>query len=202
MSKRWTMAEKKLLGTLLHLTDKEISKVIPGTTSITVGAARTRFGFIKPVESGRFKSERTPWNKGKSYQAGGRSKETQFKKGSSPANAFRNIGDVFSIPDSTGKTYKFIKLKTNRQYPYGRYVWEQSTGENLTKNDMIRFRDGNPLNCEFDNLEKVTKAQHALRNANRKKAAESLTTTWGVVKTYEDFGMTPPYKFRSKRKVS
>lgn len=202
MSKSWTMSEKKLLATLLHLTDKQISEKIQGTTARTVNAARKRFGFIKPIESGRFKPNQSPWNKGKSYQAGGKSKETQFKKGQPPPTAFRKIGDVFSIPDGTGKTYMFIKLKHHRQYPYGRYVWEQNTGEQLTKNDMIRFRDGNPMNCEFNNLEKVTRAQNAVRNHNRKKAAASLTTTWGVVKTYEDYGMTPPFKFRSKRKAS
>lgn len=195
------MAEKKLLGTLLHLTDKEISENIPGTSAITIAAARKRFGLMKSIESGRFKPEQSQWNKGKNYQAGGRSKETQFKKGQPPPTAFRNIGDVFSIPDGTGKTYMFIKLEHHRQYPYGRYVWEQATGQQLTKNEMIRFRDGNPLNCELNNLEKVTRAQNAMRNQNRQKAAASLTTTWGVVKTYEDYGMTPPYKFRSKRKV-
>lgn len=196
------MAEKKLIATMLHLTDKEISKKIPGTTSVTIAAARKRFGLLKPIESGRFKKDGKPWNKGQRYQAGGRSKETQFKKGQPPPTAFRKVGDVFTIPDGTGKVYKFIKLKEHRQYPYGRYVWEQTTGEKLTSNEMIRFRDGSPLNCEFNNLKRVTRAQNANLNHNREKAAKSLTIAWGVVKTYEDYGMTPPYKFRSKRKAS
>lgn len=200
MNKRWTMAEKKLLSTLLHLTDEEISKQIPGTTRIIVQAARKRFNLIKPIESGRFKKNGAPWNKGIAYNAGGRSINTRFKKGQPPPTAFRKFGDVFSIPDGTGKVYMFIKLPENRQYPYGRYVWEQATDEPLTKNDMIRFRDGNPLNCSFGNLEKVSRSQNAIRNANHKKAGEELKKTWAVVKTYEDYGLTPPYKFRSKRK--
>lgn len=201
MSKRWTMAEKKLLGTLLHLTDKEISAMFPGTTSTSIGAARKRFGLLKPIESGRFKSSQTPWNKGKNYNAGGKSVETRFKKGSKPPK-YRRVGEVFTIVDGTGKPYQFIKLATHRQYPYGRYMWEQTTGEKLTTNELITFRDGNPQNCSFNNLQKITKAENANRNHNREKAAKSLTTTWGVVKTYEDYGMTPPYKFRSKRKAS
>lgn len=201
MNKRWTMAEKKILATMLHLTDKDISKKFPGTTSISIGAARKRFGLLKPIDSGRFKSKQTPWNKGTNYQAGGKSKETQFKKGSKPPK-FRQVGEVFTIVDGTGKPYMFIKLSHHRQYPYGRYVWEQATGEKLTKNFVIRFRDGNPANCAFVNLEKLTKGQNAIRNANRKKAAASLTSTWGCVKAFEDYGLTPPFKFRSKRKAS
>jgi len=200
MSKRWTMVEKKLLGTLLHLTDKEISEKIPGTSAVTIAAARKRFGLLKPIDSGRFKADQAPWNKGINYDAGGRSVETRFKKGQAPPTMFRNIGDVFSIPDGTGKVYMFIKLKEHRQYPYGRYVWEQATGKKLSTNEMIRFRDGNPQNCLISNLEKVTRAQNAIRNANHKKAGEELKKTWAVVKTYEDYGLTSPYKFRSKRK--
>ena len=199
MNKRWTMAEKKLLASMLHLKDKEISQSFPGTTPTSIGAARKRFGLLKPVDAGRFKSDQTPWNKGTSYNAGGKSISTRFKKGSKPPK-YRQIGEVFNIPDATGKVYRFIKLAHHRQYPYGRHIWEQTTGENLARKELIRFRDGNPMNCEFDNLEKITKAQNALRNSNRKKAAESLKTTWGVVKTYEDFGIKSPYKFKSKRK--
>lgn len=201
MSKRWTMAEKKLLSTMLHLTDKEISAKFPGTTPTSIGAARKRFGLLKPIDSGRFKSTQIPWNKGTNYNAGGRSIETRFKKGVS-VKPVRCVGEVFTIPDGTGKIYKFIKLEHHRQYPYGRFVWEQATGEKLTSNDMISFKDGNPINCEFNNLEKITRAQNAARNQNHKKAAQSLTTTWAVVKTFEDFGLTPPYKFKSKRKAS
>jgi hypothetical protein len=200
MNKRWTMAERKLLATMLHLQDKEISARFPGTTPTSICATRKRFGLLKPIDSGRFKSDQKSWNKGKSFQAGGRSKDTQFKKGAKPPK-YRQVGEVFGIPDATGKTYRFIKLAHHRQYPYGRHVWEQTTGQTLTRNDVIRFRDGNPLNCEFGNLERITKAQNAFRNANRKKAAESLKTTWGVVKAYEDYGMKCPYKFKSKRKA-
>src|ERR1044071_10088416 len=110
MSKRWTMAEKKLLSILLHLTDKEISEKIPGTSRVTIAAARKRFGLLKPIDSGRFKADQTPWNKGINYNPGGQSIQTRFKKGQPPPTAFRNIGDVFSIPDGTGKIYMFIKL--------------------------------------------------------------------------------------------
>lgn len=194
------MAEKKLLGAMLHLTDKEISAKIPGTTPTSVGAARKRFGLLKSIDSGRFKPKQAPWNKGTNYNAGGRSVETRFKKGV-PVKPVRKFGEVFPIVDGTGKTYLFIKLQNHRQYPYGRYVWEQTTGEKLTRNELITFKDGNQQNCSFDNLRKITKAQNANRNRNRKKAAESLKLTWGVVKTYEDFGLTPPYKYKSKRKA-
>jgi hypothetical protein len=194
------MAEKKLLGTMLHLTDKQISARFPGTTPTSVGAARKRFGLLKPIDSGRFKPKQAPWNKGTNYNAGGRSIETQFKKGVT-TKPVRKLGEVFPITDGTGKVYLFIKLKNQRQYPYGRYVWEQATGEKLTSNELITFKDGNQQNCSFGNLKKITKRENAIRNHNPKKAGAELKRTWAVVKTFEDFGLTPPYKYKSKRKL-
>src|SRR5687767_14225710 len=101
MSKRWTMTEKKLLSTMLHLTDNEISAKFPATTPTSIGAARKRFGLLKLIDSGRFKADQTPWNKGTNYNAGGRSVETRFKKGMKQPKC-RQVGEVFTIVDGTG----------------------------------------------------------------------------------------------------
>lgn len=169
--KSWKLTELKFIKDNLHLTDAELAKHFNVPTTTILGT-RKRHKIFRP--NGRFKKGKAPWNKGISYHAGGNSSTTQFKKGSPPPTAFRNIGDVFQIPDATGKVYSFIKLAHHRQYSYGRYVWEQHNKEQLTKDDMIRFKDGNTQNFSIDNLVKVTRKENALKNANREKAAKSL----------------------------
>lgn len=198
--KEWKLKELKFLKQHPHLTDKQVGEFL-GRTHTGVSAARKRHGMIKPKESGQFKKGGKPWNVNTPFNPGGRSVHTRFKKGNMPANAFRKVGDVFGIIDGTGKVYMFIKLEHHRQYPYGRYVYEQHFGIQLTKDDIIRFKDSDTTNCSIENLMKVTRRESILMNSNRKKAGESLKKTWAVVKTFEDFGLEcREYKFRSKKK--
>lgn len=184
---KWTIKHIKTIERNIHLTDSEIAKLL-GVGKHNVCTARKRYGIIKTTNAGWFKQGLKPWNKGIDFKAGGRSVETQFKKGQQPANAFRNIGDVFTIKDGTGKLYKFIKLPHNRQYPYGRYVYEQSTGIKLTNDQIITYKDGDPQNCSIENLKMITRRENALRNANREKAARSMrkrkTLMLAHLKTY------------------
>lgn len=197
----WKLSEVKFLKQHPHLTDKQVGEILHRSfTSIQAG--RRRYGLVKPKDAGQFKKGSTPWNAQLTYNPGGRSVQTRFKKGNIPATAFRQVGDVFEIPDATGKVYKFIKLEHHKQYPFGRYVYEQHNGIKLTKNDVIRYADGNPLNCHIENLHRLTRSESLRLNHNRQKASESLKKTWAVVKTFEDFGIEcREYKFRSKKKA-
>lgn len=197
--KPWTHPELKKLSQHLHLTDKQLGEMF-GRPATAVEAARMRHGLVKSKDQWNWQKGNQPWNKGIKYNAGGKSIDTRFKKGQAPPNAFRNIGDVFTIVDGQGKPYQFIKLKHNRQYPYGRYVWEQHHGQDLLKSEVIRFKDGNPANCSIENILKVSRSENVRMNSNREKASEEMKKTWAVIKTFEDFGLTPPYKLRSKRK--
>lgn len=197
MRQYWTMKDLKFLQNNQHLTDKQLAKILSRSLS-AIKNARVKYNCARRKNSGCFAKGATPWNKGKHYNAGGRAKETQFKKGSRPANE-RPMYEVFERVDD-GKLQKFIKLPANRQYPYGRYVYEQIFGK-ITPNDVVRHKDGNPMNCEQSNLMKVTRAQNARMNANRAKAGQTLKKVWAVVKTFEDFGLEcREYKFKSKRK--
>lgn len=197
--KTYTMSDIKLIKANLHLSDKEIGKLF-GVGATSIKNARARHNIRKGKGAGFFKKGLIPWNKGKHYNAGGRSVETQFKKGG-PRPRERALGTVYSIKEKDGSEYLFIKLAENRTYPYGRYVWEQATGDKVQKSEMIIFKDGNPLNCEFSNLDKITRADNARRNINREKAANTMRKVWAVVKTYEDYGIqSTVYKFKSKRK--
>lgn len=41
----------------------------------------------------------------------------------------------------------------------GRLVYETFSGKQLTKNDVVIYKDGNKANCNFDNLEVVTRGK-------------------------------------------
>ncbi len=197
--KSWKLTELRFIKDNLHLTDVELAKHF-SVKRTTIQGTRRRHRILREGD-GKFQKGSTPFNKGKHYNAGGRSIETRFKKGQKPSNSFRNFGDVFQIIDGKDKPYLFIKLPHNRQYPYGRYVYEQKTGLKLTKDEVIRFRDGNTINCAFENLMKVTRRENIIMNSNRVKASQSMKSTWAVVRTFEDFGISCPYKLKSRRKA-
>jgi hypothetical protein len=197
--KSWKLTELKFIKHNLHLTDAELAKHFSVNVT-TIQGTRRRHRILRDSD-GKFKKSQASWNKGINYNAGGRSVETRFKKGQKPPNSFRNFGDVFQIIDGKDKPYLFIKLPCNRQYPYGRYVYEQQTGIKLTKDEVIRFKDGNTINCAFENLMKVTRRENIIMNSNRVKASQSMKSTWAVVRTFEDFGISCPYKLKSRRKA-
>jgi hypothetical protein len=198
--KSWKLSELKFISNNLHLSDKELADHFSVSES-SVDGTRQRHKIFRPTD-GRFKKGKKTWNTGISFNAGGRSIQTRFKKGGTPPNAFRNVGDVFTIIDRNGKPYQFIKLEYHRQYPYGRYLWEQHFGQKMSKGDLIRYKDGNPANCTIENIEKISRKENVLRNTNRRKAGQSLKETWGVVRAFEDYGLKPPYKLKSKRKTA
>lgn len=120
----------------------------------------TRNHGIKSGRTGRFEKGSDSWNKGmKGFQAGGRSSETQFKKGDTPGN-HRPVGSERIGVDG------YIEIKVaepNRWCLKHREVWEQSNGK-LPPGRILWFKDNNPLNCNIDNLMVVTRAQHAVVN--------------------------------------
>lgn len=195
--KSWKLTEIKLVKQNLHMTDKELAKIF-GVSKSSVEALRVRNGLLKPREQCFFQKGHTSWNKGKKYNAGGRSIETRFKKGNRPVN-HRKVGEIFTDCDH-GRQSLFIKTETNRHYSYGRFLYEKHFGVKLTTSEIVRFRDGNQLNCIVENLLMITRAQNARMNANNKKSSDTMKKVWATVKTFEDFGIESKFiKLKSKR---
>lgn len=107
----------------------------------------------------RFKPGQQVWNKGIHFVSGGRSAETQFKKGSKPAN-YQPVGTT-RIVDG----YTEIKVAEGmRQWKsLQRVIWEGQHGP-IPKGASIIFKDGNRQNCAIDNLEMLTRAELMKRN--------------------------------------
>ena len=111
---------------------------------------------------GCFKKGMTPWNKGKHFKAGGRSAETQFKKGLIPPN-YQPVGTVVVHSDG----YRFIKLAERKWQLYQRYIWEKANHKQLKKNQVVLFLDGNRDNYAPDNLMAISRKELLIINHER-----------------------------------
>ena len=117
--------------------------------------------------STRFAPGQKPWNKGTSYTAGGRSAETQFRKG-----VRQGIAAAIYQPVGTERISKdgYLERKINDDFPIHRrwravhlVAWEAANGP-LPDGHAICFRDGNRQNRALENLELVSRAELMRRN--------------------------------------
>lgn len=106
----------------------------------------------------------------------GRMRETQFKKGNRTGKAaknFRTVGTILTDTDG----YLRIKVRdavhakeptgfgNGKVWPfYHRYLWEQKHGP-IPAGHVVVFKDGNRANCDLENLELISRADLARRNA-------------------------------------
>jgi hypothetical protein len=124
----------------------------------------------------RFSSGDEPWNKGKSFEAGGRSIETRFGVGSVPHN-FKPVGS-YRI---NGEGYLDRKVSNDkganhvRWHPVHRLVWEEVNGK-VPQGSMIVFRPGMRTNrleeITIDRVECITRAEHARRHNPNSRGPE------------------------------
>jgi len=117
----------------------------------------------------RFKKGHVTWNKGmKGLHIGGG--ETQFKKGNQPYNTKYN-GAVSIRKDKSGPAYKYMRLDKCKWVLLQRHIWEQSKGP-IPEGYIVKFADGNSMNCDIANLYLSTRAQNMDSNNIRRYPAE------------------------------
>lgn len=113
-------------------------------------------------QANEFKPGMAPHNKGKTFNAGGRSAETRFKAGHLPHNA-APVGMV--TVDERGYLKKKVANNGNRhdrQFLH-RLIWEAAHGPAPT-GYVVVFKDGDKRNVALDNLECVSRAENMRRN--------------------------------------
>jgi len=123
---------------------------------------------ITSGRDGRFAEGQESWNKGKHYQPGGRSVATRFKPGHGGTRTVPMYSERICSKDG------YILIKVPEPNPYTKaqsrfkhkhiWIWQQANGP-VPDGMLIEFIDGNKLNCDLDNLELVTKAEHLMMNA-------------------------------------
>lgn len=173
MRKRWTDKERDFLkANYRKRYAEQMAKVLKRSVS-SVRNQISQMGLEKPkefwqecgrrlVKSGkanRFKRGLVPWNLGKSYNPGGRSVETRFKKGRIvPAKEF------YLYPDKNGKMYKHVRVSAGKRRPLHQVNFERTSGK-IPPGYILRFVDGDTMNCDPSNLTLITKEQNMRLNA-------------------------------------
>jgi hypothetical protein len=195
--KRWKMSELKQLKANLHLTDAKLAPMF-NTNELSVKNARKRYGFMKTKEGTQFKKGSKPRH---AYQKGHtHGMATRFKKGGLPHNT-KFDGAITIRTDKRGVQYKYIRIAKAVWKPLQVYNWEQINGPVPPKHILI-FKDHDTMNCEPGNMELISRKAHMRRNSNQEKAAAAMKKVWASVRAFEDYGLTPVTKFRSKRKLA
>lgn len=121
----------------------------------------------------QFKAGQEPWNKGKKFIAGGRSVETQFKKGGKP-HTWRPIGtEVWrdgylcrKVRDGkpTHKNYAMVHV----------LMWVEANGP-VPKGHVVVFRDRNTKNLTLENLECISRQENMARNSIQRYSPELMS---------------------------
>lgn len=110
---------------------------------------------------GAFKKGNKPahkWNKGVHL-----SPATEFAAGHIPHNTLHD-GAITVRRDSKGRPYQWIRIRMAKWVMLHRHVWETANGP-IPKGYVVRFVDGDTMNCKLDNLEMVSMTMNALLNS-------------------------------------
>lgn len=129
----------------------------------------TKFNAEERGGHSRFQKGQTSWNKGTKGICGTHpnSRRTQFRKGQKPHNTLPVGAEVVSTDG-----YRKIKIAEPNTWEFvHRRTWEAAHGP-IPPGEMIRFKDGDQMNCDLDNLMLITRTEHALYNSKWNIPAE------------------------------
>jgi hypothetical protein len=128
----------------------------------------------------KFVKGQVPFNKGKKItefmnaEAIEKLKQTQFKKGQIPHNV-KTDGVITIRADKIGHKYQYIRIANNKWELYQRVVYEKHFGK-IPADCNIRFKDGNAMNCEIENLQLITKTENMAMNTIQRFPPELIET--------------------------
>lgn len=118
-----------------------------------------------------FKKGSIPFNKGKKQtefmSAEGilQTKKTRFQKGREPHNANPDgDGAIVLRRDTSGRFYKYIRIKKNVWKLFHREIWEKNHGE-IPLGHIVVFKDKNTENESLENLELISMSENMYRNS-------------------------------------
>lgn len=140
-------------------------------------SGRVRKGTQHPrMRLSRFKLGDQPWNKGVSYQAGGRAKETQFKAGQRP-HTWKPVGTLRICGGQLErKTSERKGANHMRWEPVARLVWQAAHGP-VPDGHIVVFRPGlKTLVLEeitLERIECISRQENARRNVSWNRHPET-----------------------------
>ena len=127
---------------------------------------------IKYGAQHRFKKGITAHNKGvkMSDDKYEKCKGTMFKAGNKPHN-IRPDGSIRISQKGNELPYQYIKIADQDWRLLHRHNWEQVNGP-IPKGMVLRFRDGDTMNCDINNLELISHGENLSRNTLHNYPAE------------------------------
>lgn len=117
-------------------------------------------------------------NKGKrqedymSIEAIERSKSGRYKKGRKPHNTKYN-GAVTIRREKGCRPVKWIRTAEAEWKPLHYHLWEQAYGD-VEEGKILKFKNGDTLDCRLENLESVDRIAHMLRNSRHNYPEEII----------------------------
>ena len=113
---------------------------------------------------GCFKKGQVPANKGKKMapEVYAKAAPNMFKKGNRSGAANQKYKPIGHETFRRGE-YWWVKIAEGRWELKHRIIWERHHGP-IPPAHMVIFRDGNPHNFSLNNLELITRGEHARRN--------------------------------------
>ena len=176
-SKHWSQADKQALAALYPETSNEVLGRVFGKSPKAIGLMARSLGVCKSArymaeEVPRIKPGQTPWNKGISFDPGGRSAATRFQPGrpASEASNYKPIGSLRVTKDGylEQKVTDDASLAPARRWvALHRLVWEREHGA-VPPGHIVVFRHGmrttNPDQITADRLECITRSENMQRN--------------------------------------
>ena len=134
----------------------------------------------------RFKKGDVPWNACTVGMVGvhPNSRRTQFKKGNLPKNTLTD-GAVTIRTHNRGFREKFIRVGLGKWVPLARYNYGKFVGP-IPKGGVVRFRDGDTMNCDPSNLECVSRQLNMLLNSKHgfTRGQAEVLEACGLIKDY------------------
>jgi hypothetical protein len=167
---KWTPTADQWLAEMYPDTpNRTIAKVL-GCSYLAVKNRGTLLGlkkserYMAETKPGCFKKGQPTWNKGLSYQPGGRIKDSQFKRGHKPVNRMpvgshrvtkdgilqRKVSDTGYVPRDWRSEHVCR--------------WEEYHDRPVPKGHIVRFRDGDRENFDENNLVLVSRGENAILN--------------------------------------
>jgi hypothetical protein len=165
----------QLLCLHLHMPMKQIANLqnraesVPRQRLHLLGLSVPKHIANKFAQLGRIQKGAVPFNKGRKMhtwmppQSIKKSAAGRFKKGSLPHNTAHN--NAISLRrDKCGKTYRYIRISQANWIPLHHHIWQLANGP-IPKGGVLRFADGNSLNCALSNLVLFDRKQNMLLNS-------------------------------------
>lgn len=111
-----------------------------------------------------YKKGHVPANKGKkmSDELYEKCKHTMFKKGNLPGNTLKD-GEITIRNNKIGTPYFHIRLSLAKWEYLHRVLWEKENGK-IPKGMMVKFKDGDSMNCKIQNLYICSRSQNMIDN--------------------------------------